>query len=76
MLAEVEEKTDALSKGAGAKGGATGTLEQELSDQLWESLSTHIYVLLHNTTFANIIGKSLVSCPTLSILTQPVKLID
>lgn len=76
VLAAVEEKTDALSKGAGAKGGATGTLEQELSDQLWESLSAHIYVFLHKTTLADVIGKSLVPCPALSILTEPVELID
>jgi len=50
ILAAVDETIDALTPGAGAKGGVSGSKEQMLSNRLWEGLSAHVYVFLHRTT--------------------------
>ncbi|MEL7256722.1 MAG: Rrf2 family transcriptional regulator [Pseudomonadota bacterium] len=68
VLLAVDESIDALTKGAGAKGGVTGTREQSLSNRLWEGLSAHIYVFLHSTTLADVMNNALVPCPAVSSL--------
>ena len=70
ILTAVDETIDALSTGAGVKGGASGTEEQALSNRLWEGLSAHVYLFLHKTTLADVIGDTLVPCPAIpSLLT-------
>ncbi|MEO0943614.1 MAG: Rrf2 family transcriptional regulator [Pseudomonadota bacterium] len=68
VLAAVDESIDALATGAGAKGGVSGSREQSLANRLWEGLSAHVYVFLHNTTLADIMGNSLVPCPAVPVI--------
>lgn len=68
ILTAVDETIDALSTGAGVKGGASGTDEQALSNRLWEGLSAHVYLFLHQTTLADVIGDTLVPCPAIPAL--------
>ena len=68
ILTSVDETIDALSTGAGVKGGASGTDEQALSNRLWEGLSAHVYLFLHQTTLADVIGDTLIPCPAIPAL--------
>ncbi|MEM9970554.1 MAG: Rrf2 family transcriptional regulator [Pseudomonadota bacterium] len=70
VLAAVDESIDALATGAGAKGGVSGSREQSLANRLWEGLSAHVYVFLHNTTLADIMGNSLVPCPAIPVILE------
>lgn len=63
ILAAVDETMDALSRGAGASGGAGGTREQQLADKLWEQLSANVYVLLHQTRLGDVVQNQLAPCP-------------
>lgn len=68
VLTAVDESVNALRQGAGAKGGASGTQAQSLSNRLWEGLSAHVYVFLHRTTLADVIDNELVPCPAIPAL--------
>jgi Rrf2 family iron-sulfur cluster assembly transcriptional regulator len=63
VLAAVDETVDALHKGAGASGGASGSRAQSLSNRLWEGLSAHVYVFLHQTRLSDVAGNTLAPCP-------------
>src|SRR6056297_2728588 len=63
VLAAVDETVDALHKGAGASGGASGSRAQSLSNRLWEGLSAHVYVFLHQARLSDVAGNSLAPCP-------------
>ena len=63
VLAAVDETMDALSRGAGASGAATGTREQELADKLWEQLSANVYVMLHQTRLGDVVRNQMAPCP-------------
>ncbi len=63
ILCAVDETMDALSRGAGASGGDMGGEAQQLADKLWERLSAHVYVFLHQTRLSDIIGDELAPCP-------------
>lgn len=63
ILAAVDETMDALARGAGASGAASGTNEQVLADKLWEQLSANVYVLLHQTRLSDVVGNQLAPCP-------------
>ena len=63
ILGAVDETVSALHVGAGASGGQSGSLAQALSDRLWESLSAHVYVFLHNATLADVAKNALLPCP-------------
>jgi Rrf2 family iron-sulfur cluster assembly transcriptional regulator len=63
ILAAVDETMDALSRGAGASGGAGGTREQKLADKLWERLSANVYVMLHQTRLGDVVKNQLAPCP-------------
>ena len=62
-LAAVDEGMDALTRGAGASGGAGGTQEQVLADKLWERLSANVYVMLHQTRLGDVVRNQLTPCP-------------
>ena len=68
VLEAVDETVSALHVGAGASGGQSGTLAQSMSNRLWESLSAHVYVFLHNTTLAEISKNRLAPCPAVPSL--------
>ncbi len=63
ILAAVDETVDALHKGAGASGGASGSRAQSMTNRLWEGLSAQVYVYLHQTRLSDVIGNELAPCP-------------
>ncbi|WP_297772260.1 Rrf2 family transcriptional regulator [uncultured Roseovarius sp.] len=63
ILAAVDETIDALHKGAGASGGASGSRAQSMANRLWEGLSAQVYVFLHQTRLSDVAGNSLAPCP-------------
>ncbi len=65
VLEAVDETVNALHVGAGASGGVSGSRAQTLSNRLWESLSAHVYVFLHNATLADVAKNALLPCPAL-----------
>ena len=68
ILTSVDEKVDAMHKGAGASGAVSGSRAQSLTNRLWEGLSAHVYVFLHQTRLSDIIQNELVPCPAVPIL--------
>ena len=65
VLEAVDETVSAMHIGAGASGGISGSRAQTLSNRLWESLSAHVYVFLHNHTLADVAKNQLLPCPAL-----------
>lgn len=63
ILSAVDETVDAMHKGAGASGGASGSKAQSLTNRLWEGLSAHVYVFLHQTRLSDVIENELAPCP-------------
>lgn len=63
VLAAVDETIDAMHSGAGASGGLSGTKAQSVTNRLWESLSAHVYVFLHQTRLSDVVGNALAPCP-------------
>ena len=65
VLSAVDETVDALYKGGGASGGLSGSKSQSLTNRLWEGLSAHVYVFLHQTRLSDVIENDLVPCPAI-----------
>tara|TARA_R110002110_G_scaffold13078_29_gene62668 strand:+ start:5108 stop:5599 length:492 start_codon:yes stop_codon:yes gene_type:complete len=63
ILSAVDETVDAMHKGAGASGGLSGSRAQSLTNRLWEGLSAHVYVFLHQTRLSDVIENDLMPCP-------------
>ncbi len=63
ILAAVDETVDALHTGAGASGGLSGSRAQSLTNRLWEGLSAHVYVFLHQARLSDVVGNELAPCP-------------
>ena len=63
VLAAVDETMDALKRGAGASGATGGTEAQEMCEKLWEGLSAHVYVFLHQTRLSDVIADTMAPCP-------------
>ena len=63
VLSAVDETVSAMHLGAGVSGGVSGSRAQTLSNRLWESLSAHVYVFLHNATLADVAHNRLLPCP-------------
>ncbi len=68
ILAAVDETVDAMQKGAGASGALSGSRAQSLTNRLWESLSAHVYVFLHQTRLSDVIANDLAPCPAVPSL--------
>tara|TARA_R110002020_G_scaffold47767_14_gene136364 strand:+ start:3348 stop:3806 length:459 start_codon:yes stop_codon:yes gene_type:complete len=68
ILAAVDENIDAMHKGAGASGGTSGSRAQSLTNRLWEGLSAHVYVFLHQTRLSDVVANDLVPCPAVPSL--------
>ncbi|WP_172295003.1 Rrf2 family transcriptional regulator [Pseudoruegeria sp. HB172150] len=68
VLGAVDETVSALQTGAGASGGSSGSKAQSLTNRLWENLSSHVYVFLHQTTLADVVGNGLKPCPAVPSL--------
>lgn len=63
ILGAVDETVSAMHTGAGAKGGASGSKAQSMTNRLWEGLSAHVYVFLHQTRLSDVIQNELAPCP-------------
>ncbi len=63
VLSAVDETVDAMHKGAGASGGASGSKAQSLTNRLWQGLSAQVYVYLHQTRLSDVIANELAPCP-------------
>ncbi|MCR9125917.1 MAG: Rrf2 family transcriptional regulator [Rhodobacteraceae bacterium] len=63
VLAAVDEQVNAMHKGAGASGAVSGSRAQSLTNRLWEGLSAHVYVYLHQTRLSDVIRNDLAPCP-------------
>lgn len=59
----VDESMSALQTGAGASGGKSGSRAQSMTNRLWESLSAHVYVFLHQTRLSDVVSNQLAPCP-------------
>lgn len=68
VLGAVDETVSALHTGAGASGGVSGSRAQSLTNRLWEGLSAHVYVFLHQTRLSDIIQNELQPCPAVPVL--------
>lgn len=72
IMAAVDETVSALHTGAGAHGALSGTRAQSLTNRLWEGLSAHVYVFLHQTRLSDVIRNDLTPCPAVPTLFQVV----
>ncbi|MFK7870317.1 MAG: Rrf2 family transcriptional regulator [Roseobacter sp.] len=63
ILSAVDETVSAMHKGAGASGGASGSRAQSLTNRLWEGMSAHVYVFLHQTRLSDVVNNDLAPCP-------------
>ena len=63
VLSAVDETVDAMHKGAGASVGSSGSRAQSLTNRLWQGLSAHVYVFLHQTSLQDVISNELAPCP-------------
>jgi Rrf2 family iron-sulfur cluster assembly transcriptional regulator len=68
ILEAVDETVSAMHTGAGASGAVSGTRAQSLTNRLWEGLSAHVYVFLHQTTLADVIRNGMRPCPAVPAL--------
>ncbi|MFV2003377.1 MAG: Rrf2 family transcriptional regulator [Paracoccaceae bacterium] len=68
ILGAVDETVSAMHTGAGASGGLSGTRAQSLSNRLWECLSAHVYVFLHQTRLSDVIENELAPCPAVPMI--------
>lgn len=72
ILSAVDETVDALHTGAGASGGSSGSRAQSMTNRLWEGLSAHVYVFLHQARLSDVVGNELTPCPAVPNLFQVV----
>ena len=68
ILAAVDETVSAMHKGAGASGGLSGSKALSLTNRLWEGLSAHVYVFLHQTRLSDVVENELAPCPAVPTL--------
>ncbi|MBK1634563.1 Rrf2 family transcriptional regulator [Rhodovulum adriaticum] len=72
VLGAVDETVSAMHTGAGASGGTSGTKAQSLTNRLWEGLSAHVYVFLHQARLSDVTGNGLAPCPAVPALFEVV----
>ena len=68
ILKAVDETVSALHTGAGASGGLSGSRAQSMANRLWEGLSAHVYVFLHQTRLSDVVTNELAPCPAVPTL--------
>jgi len=72
ILAAVDETVSAMHTGAGASGGQSGSRAQSMANRLWEGLSAHVYVFLHQTRLSDVVQNELAPCPAVPNLFEVV----
>lgn len=68
ILSAVDETVSAMHKGAGASGASSGSRAQSMTNRLWEGLSAHVYVFLHQTRLSDVVKNELTPCPAVPTL--------
>ena len=68
IMEAVDETVSAMHTGAGVSGGSSGSRAQSLTNRLWEGLSAHVYVFLHQTRLSDVICNGLAPCPAVPTL--------
>ena len=68
ILGAVDETINALHAGAGATGAVSGSREQSVTNRLWEGLSAHVYVYLHQIRLSDVVRNDLMPCPAVPSL--------
>lgn len=68
IMEAVEETVNAMHTGAGASGAVSGSRAQSLTNRLWEGLSAHVYVFLHQTRLSDVIRNEMRPCPAVPAL--------
>jgi Rrf2 family iron-sulfur cluster assembly transcriptional regulator len=63
IMGAVDETVSAMHTGAGASGAVSGSRAQSLANRLWEGLSAHVYVFLHQTRLSDVVQNELAPCP-------------
>ncbi|MBU2890752.1 MULTISPECIES: Rrf2 family transcriptional regulator [Celeribacter] len=63
IMEAVDETVSAMHTGAGASGGISGSRAQSMTNRLWEGLSAHVYVFLHQTRLSDVVKNELRPCP-------------
>ena len=58
--------------GQGRRGHCLGQRRQSLTNRLWEGLSAHVYVFLHQTRLSDVIENELSPCPAVPNLFEVV----
>ncbi|MDX2483282.1 MAG: Rrf2 family transcriptional regulator [Pseudodonghicola sp.] len=76
VLSAVDETVDAMHKGAGASGGSSGSRAQSLTNRLWEGLSAHVYVFLHQTRLSDVVENELAPCPAVPSIFSVIDIVD
>jgi Rrf2 family iron-sulfur cluster assembly transcriptional regulator len=72
IFSAVDETVSAMHTGAGASGGISGSRAQSMTNRLWESLSAHVYVYLHQTRLSDVVTNELTPCPAVPTLFEVV----
>lgn len=72
ILAAVDETVSAMHTGAGVSGGLSGSRAQSMANRLWEGLSAHVYVFLHQTRLSDVVENELAPCPAVPNLFEVV----
>ena len=72
ILGAVDETVSAMHTGAGASGAVSGSRAQSLTNRLWEGLSAHVYVFLHQTRLSDVVENELAPCPAVPALFEVV----
>lgn len=72
ILSAVDETVSAMHTGAGASGGSSGSRAQSMTNRLWEGLSAHVYVFLHQTRLSDVVCNGLAPCPAVPSLFEVV----
>lgn len=68
VLGAVDETVSALHTGAGATGASSGSRAQSMTNRLWEGLSAHVYVFLHNTRLSDVVRNEMAPCKAIPTL--------
>ena len=64
--------TRRIATGAGATGAVSGSRAQSMTNRLWESMSAHVYVFLHQTRLSDVVQNELTPCPAVPTLFEVV----
>lgn len=72
ILEAVDETVSAMHKGGGASGAESGSRAQSLNNRLWEGLSAHVYVFLHQARLSDVVKNDLAPCPAVPALFEVV----